>query len=57
MPQWLVSSTLEEWYCLLRETQGAAALPAIQSGQLKHMPVIETRNFSIKKSVLSNFFR
>jgi hypothetical protein len=31
------NQTLEEWYCLLRKTQGAAALPAIQSGVLKHM--------------------
>ena len=27
----------EDWYCLLRKTQGAAALPAIRSGELKHM--------------------
>ena len=29
--------SLEEWYVLLRNTQGVAALPAIQSGELKHM--------------------
>ncbi|KIM38702.1 hypothetical protein M413DRAFT_29939 [Hebeloma cylindrosporum] len=33
-----VSSKIpENWYCLLRNVQGAAALPAIQSGKLKHM--------------------
>lgn len=42
--------TTEEWYCLLREMQGAAALPAIQSGQLKHME--ESRKFPINKIVL-----
>ncbi|KDR82082.1 hypothetical protein GALMADRAFT_221968 [Galerina marginata CBS 339.88] len=26
-----------DWYCLLHKTQGAAALPAIYNGQLKHM--------------------
>ena len=30
------SCSPEEWYCLLRKTQGAAVLPAIQSGELKH---------------------
>ncbi|KIM38707.1 hypothetical protein M413DRAFT_447659 [Hebeloma cylindrosporum] len=31
------NQTLEDWYCLLRKMQGAAALPAIKSGKLKHM--------------------
>lgn len=31
------NQSLEDWYCLLRKTQGAAALPAIRSGELKHM--------------------
>ena len=31
------NQTLEDWYCFLRKMQGAAALPAIQSGQLKHL--------------------
>ncbi|KAF8956781.1 hypothetical protein BDZ97DRAFT_1763463 [Flammula alnicola] len=31
------NGSLDEWYCLLRKTQGAAALPAIQRGELKHM--------------------
>jgi len=38
------NQSLEDWYCLLRKTQGAAALPAIQSGALKHMA--ESRKFS-----------
>jgi hypothetical protein len=29
--------TTEDWYCLLYTTRGAKALPAIQSGDLKHM--------------------
>ncbi|KDR84333.1 hypothetical protein GALMADRAFT_237119 [Galerina marginata CBS 339.88] len=29
---------LSDWYCLLYKTQGAAALPAIKSGELQHMP-------------------
>jgi hypothetical protein len=37
---------LEDWYCLLRKTQGAAALPAIRSGELKHME--ESRKFSME---------
>ena len=36
----------EDWYCLLRKTQGAVALPAIQRGELKHM--LESRKFSMK---------
>jgi hypothetical protein len=35
-----------DWYCLLRKTQGAPALPAIQSGELKHM--LESSKFSMK---------
>ncbi|KAF8901878.1 hypothetical protein CPB84DRAFT_1824505 [Gymnopilus junonius] len=35
--------SLSDWYCLLAKTQGAAALPAIQSGELKHM--IDSRDF------------
>jgi len=38
--------SLEDWYCLLRQTQGAVALPAIQKGELKHM--IESRRFSMR---------
>jgi len=29
--------TPEDWYCLLHKMQGAPALPAIQSGELKHL--------------------
>ena len=36
----------EEWYCILRKTQGAIALPAIQRGELKHM--LESSEFSMK---------
>ena len=46
------NQTLEDWYCLLRNTQGATALPAIRSGQLKHM--LQERKFSIK--IVSFFF-
>jgi hypothetical protein len=28
---------LDDWYCLLRKVQGAAALPVILKGNLKHM--------------------
>jgi hypothetical protein len=28
---------LDNWYCLLRKVQGAAALPEILNGKLKHM--------------------
>lgn len=39
------NQTPEEWYCLLREMQGAVALPAIQSGELKHLE--KSRKFPI----------
>jgi hypothetical protein len=29
--------SLDNWYCLLRKVQGAAALPEILNGKLKHM--------------------
>jgi len=38
-----VGSNDPRWYYILREVQGAAALPAIQSGELKHM--LESRRF------------
>ncbi|KAJ3507441.1 hypothetical protein NLJ89_g6303 [Agrocybe chaxingu] len=31
------NQSLEEWYCLLDKMQGAAALPAIQNGDLEHL--------------------
>jgi len=31
------NKTPEEWYCLLRNTQGTKALPQILKGDLKHM--------------------
>ncbi|CAA7262424.1 unnamed protein product [Cyclocybe aegerita] len=31
------NESLEDWYCLLHKMQGAAALPAIQSGDLVHL--------------------
>jgi hypothetical protein len=37
---------LMNWYCLLRKTQGAVGLPAIQRGELKHL--VELRKFSMK---------
>ena len=40
----------EDWYCLLYKMQGAPALPAIQSGELKHM--LSTRKFSLKFCLL-----
>lgn len=40
----------EEWYSLLYKMQGASALPAIQSGELKHM--FEARKFSLKICLL-----
>jgi hypothetical protein len=43
--------SLEEWYCLLRKTQGAAALPAIQSGDLKH--VVESCRLLVDVCLLS----
>ena len=38
-----------DWYCLLRKVQGAAILPAIQSGELQH--VIESSELKIYTSM------
>jgi len=44
------SRSPKEWYCLLRKTQGAAALPAIQSGDLKH--VVKSRRLLMEICLL-----
>lgn len=40
----VAGQTLSDWYCLLRNVQGAAALPAIENGTLKHM--IDSTDFA-----------
>ena len=44
-----------DWYCLLRKVQGAAILPAIQSGELQH--VIESSELKIYTSMSMVIFQ